>query len=553
MDNNLNFQSPYSPQIQDISQQRKFADLLRQQSTQELKGQMIGDRYVAPSWTQQLAKVIQGGLADYNDSQASQSTRDLSDKYQNDMSTANQNLSDSIKSSKEDPDAIAKATSDYFTATGNPEDAGKFALSNAQDNIKRARTAQLLQSYGLGTPSSTLQSNADGSTAAPTQSTFGGVNGLAAALTLSGDPSLGKLGEMVQKSNEPLINRGYGINKLNPATGNYELDAGSLAGINAVEQAKANVSANHDIVGIPQSDGTTRYMTKAQQIQQVQPAQNMPVNTQNQNNSSVMNQFTPREQSAIQQDAAKNNYSNYDVNYKQNNGQSNTATIGNYPTGQQSTGLTGGQTTMGKEMQMEQGKTAGEMEAKINNDANSAVAKIAQNNKMVSLIPEITTGPLSKQITTLKTLGQTLGINIGDPSNNQEFEKYAIKGALEGAKQIYGARLTNQDVQSQIMSNPGSNMSEKALYQLIKYDTIVQQRNLDKQKSYFEYQSDGKPLNQFEMHFNQSNPFMGVGAPNQGQSAQESAPAAQQSIAKAKSGNAKLKANPDGSFTYGGH
>ena len=70
MDNNLNFQSPYSPQLQDIGQQRKFADLLRQQSSQELKGQMIGDRYVAPSWTQQLAKVLQGGLAGYTDNQA---------------------------------------------------------------------------------------------------------------------------------------------------------------------------------------------------------------------------------------------------------------------------------------------------------------------------------------------------------------------------------------------------------------------------------------------------------------------------------------------------
>lgn len=52
-------------QMQDISSQRKIAEQLRQQGAQELQGQMVSGQYVAPSWTQQLARVLQSGLGGY--------------------------------------------------------------------------------------------------------------------------------------------------------------------------------------------------------------------------------------------------------------------------------------------------------------------------------------------------------------------------------------------------------------------------------------------------------------------------------------------------------
>jgi hypothetical protein len=207
-----------------------------------------------------------------------------------------------------------------------------------------------------------------------------------------------------------------------------------------------------------------------------------------------------------------------------------------------------GQSTSEKAMGQEQGKLLAEKESKINDDAASAVNKIAQNNKLVSLIPEITTGPLAKQITAIKNLTSSLGVNIGDPAPNQEFEKYAIKGALEGAKQIYGARLTNQDVMSQIASNPGSSMTEKALYQLIKYDNEIQQRLLDKQKSYYEYTG---PKEQFEMHFNRNFPLAGVTAPVAGQTAAQSAPGLPTpTYAPQGQSISNLKPRPDGGYDY---
>jgi len=53
----------FNPELQDVSRQRKLADLLMAQGMQQPQGQMISGHYVAPSWTQQLnplANVIAG-------------------------------------------------------------------------------------------------------------------------------------------------------------------------------------------------------------------------------------------------------------------------------------------------------------------------------------------------------------------------------------------------------------------------------------------------------------------------------------------------------------
>jgi hypothetical protein len=53
----------FNPELQDVSRQRKLADLLMAQGMQQPQGQMISGHYVAPSWTQQLnplANVLAG-------------------------------------------------------------------------------------------------------------------------------------------------------------------------------------------------------------------------------------------------------------------------------------------------------------------------------------------------------------------------------------------------------------------------------------------------------------------------------------------------------------
>jgi hypothetical protein len=143
------------------------------------------------------------------------------------------------------------------------------------------------------------------------------------------------------------------------------------------------------------------------------------------------------------------------------------------------------QTAQDKTYQESLGPKLAANEETMNTQADSALSKIAQNNKMIGLIPQIMTGALADKVTQLKTLTRSLGVDIGDPAPNQEFAKYAIKGALESAKQIYGGRVTNLDVMTQVQSNPGANIEEKAIYQLIKYDNVIQQRSLDKKNYYY--------------------------------------------------------------------
>jgi hypothetical protein len=53
----------FNPELQDVSRQRKLAELLMSQGLEQPQGQMISGHYVAPSWAQQLnpmAKIVAG-------------------------------------------------------------------------------------------------------------------------------------------------------------------------------------------------------------------------------------------------------------------------------------------------------------------------------------------------------------------------------------------------------------------------------------------------------------------------------------------------------------
>lgn len=67
------------PEMQDISQQRKYADLLRQQAMEQSQGSMVSGHYVAPSITQGLAKLLKGYTAGKIDKQATGKQKALAD------------------------------------------------------------------------------------------------------------------------------------------------------------------------------------------------------------------------------------------------------------------------------------------------------------------------------------------------------------------------------------------------------------------------------------------------------------------------------------------
>lgn len=73
----------FNPDLQDVSRQRKLADLLMAQGLQQPQGQMVSGYYVAPSWSQQLAPMANiiagqtvGERADAQQTQLAQALRE---------------------------------------------------------------------------------------------------------------------------------------------------------------------------------------------------------------------------------------------------------------------------------------------------------------------------------------------------------------------------------------------------------------------------------------------------------------------------------------------
>jgi hypothetical protein len=173
-----------------------------------------------------------------------------------------------------------------------------------------------------------------------------------------------------------------------------------------------------------------------------------------------------------------------------------------------------GQSTMDKSLTESRAKAVGDFETQVNEDAATALTKKASNVKMQQMLPDVTTGPLASKITFVRNIADSLGVTgIKAPDTNQEFEKYAIQNALAAAKQIYGARLTNQDVQTQLNSSPGTNLTEKANNYLISLDNIKQDRLIQRQQVYNAYkQAPNADLTQFQPWFNRYYPDQGIAA-----------------------------------------
>lgn len=79
----LNY-NEFTPQVQGLDRQRKMAEMLMTQGTQQPQGQMVSGHYVAPSWAQNLA-----GLANI---WAGKSIQDEADKKQQELAKALQGL-----------------------------------------------------------------------------------------------------------------------------------------------------------------------------------------------------------------------------------------------------------------------------------------------------------------------------------------------------------------------------------------------------------------------------------------------------------------------------
>lgn len=99
-----------NPELQDVSRQRKLAELLMAQGFQQPQGQMISGQYVAPSWTQQLAPIANllagqaiGERADIKQNELAQALRVQGDAAAKDV----------METYKKDPQAALAKASQY--------------------------------------------------------------------------------------------------------------------------------------------------------------------------------------------------------------------------------------------------------------------------------------------------------------------------------------------------------------------------------------------------------------------------------------------------------
>lgn len=112
------------PEMQDISRQRKFAEILRQQSTEPLQGSMVSGHYIAPSVTQGLAKMLQSY-------QAGQLEKDATAKRQ-----------------ALDDDAMNAMTEYAKTAQTDPSGAMQILAQSKSPMVRQMYLAQALRNVG---------------------------------------------------------------------------------------------------------------------------------------------------------------------------------------------------------------------------------------------------------------------------------------------------------------------------------------------------------------------------------------------------------------------
>lgn len=82
----------YDEKILGTKQKIALAQKLRESGQDMLQGQMIGDRYVAPSWTQHLAQGLQQGLGIYGEMKGEQELKNIETQRLKDVIAAKQGL-----------------------------------------------------------------------------------------------------------------------------------------------------------------------------------------------------------------------------------------------------------------------------------------------------------------------------------------------------------------------------------------------------------------------------------------------------------------------------
>ena len=514
-----------------LGRRQQMADLLRQQSLTPDQGQMIGAQYIAPSWTQGLAKMAQALMASKSQDDIDAQNLDLAKSYGDRIGAMfGQGAPDSSTAA---PAALAQ---------GALQDDVGPTISNA------ARMGTIL-AQGGGTAPQGGGLTINGMSPSQAKMAFmldkgaymGGYMKQFDPTEFQKDLRLLPQGQQSAAVNQkffpPIVARENAPIFTRDASGKIVIEPASIEGIRQVYDAKAPSMPMRELPIDDGQGGYTAKLTEPEYQTYIKTGglpdryggkATAPVPATAPNGALTSGPFQGKASDIVDQITAlpEPDRSSAMSQYIRQLGLGESAGSQANPSGTTPQSTPSAATVIGKtanafstEFTKEQAKSADATEQKIYSDAAAAQEKLAASQKMLSLLPQITTGPAAGRITTVKNLASSFGINLGDPAPNQEFGKYAFGAAMQAAKQVYGNRITNSDMEAMINNSPGATMDEKAIYSLIKFDNEKQLRFLNQASAYDQYKASGKPLNRFPIWFSQNYPLQGISAPQAGQTA----------------------------------
>lgn len=143
-----------------------------------------------------------------------------------------------------------------------------------------------------------------------------------------------------------------------------------------------------------------------------------------------------------------------------------------------------------------------ELASKYGTEADLADQKLQYNVEALKALPAAETGPLSEWMTENRAKLLELGVSpnlipgSGKITPTQELNKNLKQSALQGARAIFGSRMTQMEVRLQHEElSPSTSMTHDAIASLMQQDTIKQQYAKQRSQDYGKYvQSGGDPL-----------------------------------------------------------
>lgn len=146
-----------------------------------------------------------------------------------------------------------------------------------------------------------------------------------------------------------------------------------------------------------------------------------------------------------------------------------------------------------------------ELVTKLGSEADLADQKMNYNNEALKALPNAETGPLSRFFTENRAKMIEWGVSpklipgSGTVTPTFELNKNLLNSALQGAKQIYGARMTGNEVMLQKNeASPSVATSQAAIRSLISQDNARNAYFKQRAQDYGQYQAQGGDPNRFE-------------------------------------------------------